>query len=466
MLFDKEKFCEFISNVKNPKSGSYSIISYTQTINYQDFLRAQEILNSKQKFFYWSFPKEKYSFIACGQVFRNSYGDSQKFNLVDQDFMKISTSVLTNRNANIDSKHPLFVAGIKFPSNKKESIWNDFETSNWFIPKILLLKSGDEHYLSVNLKLPCENERKYSEEIEQFLSPHYPVSGINSDYTGNNIKRHDIIPPGKIEEWNSQINAALKIISDGKVKKIVLARTIEIDFRDQPDIVPILKQLESNYNNCYTFAFKEEKSVFFGASPERLFKIQNGFVEIDALAGSINRGHGEDDDKSLENTLLNDMKNLEEHKNVLDFVINRLLPLSEKILFDSKPLIKKFSNIQHLHSRIRAKLRKGVTVFSLFENIYPTPAVCGYPQNIALEAINNLEKFERGLYGGAIGWLNKTNCEFAVGIRSAILSMNKLRCYAGCGIVNGSDPASEFNETALKLKPILSLFENETFSKS
>jgi menaquinone-specific isochorismate synthase len=453
LLLDKEKFLEFIPKTKPPKSGPGSILSYTQNIGHQEFLALQKILKSKQNFFYWSFPKEKYSFISCERIF-------QKASLSNEEYNKISGSVITNRKQELDSKHPLFVAGVKFPSAKCEPIWSDFKSSKWIIPKIMLLKIDDEYYLTINVKLPAADINQYIEEIENLLTPNGTPDNQVITHSKKTVEKSE----GKIEEWTGQINSALKTISEGKVKKIVLARIAEIQFENQPDISPILQQLENNYNNCYIFALKENKSIFFGASPERLFKIKNGFVEIDSLAGSINRGKDEESDRALENTLLKDDKNLQEHKNVLDFIISQLSPLSEKILFDSKPLIKKFSNIQHLHSRVRSRLKKGATVFSLFEKIYPTPAVCGYPKNKALEHINSLEKFERGLYAGAVGWLNKNNCEFAVGIRSAILSINKLRCYAGCGIVNGSDPVSEFNETALKLKPILSLFENETFS--
>ena len=89
------------------------------------------------------------------------------------------------------------------------------------------------------------------------------------------------------------------------------------------------------------------------------------------------------------------------------------------------------------------------------------------PQDSALASINQIEKFDRGLYSGVLGWFNLNNeGDFAVGIRSAVLNKNELRIFAGCGIVEGSESLSEYNETELKMKPILSLFENETISKS
>ena len=93
--------------------------------------------------------------------------------------------------------------------------------------------------------------------------------------------------------------------------------------------------------------------------------------------------------------------------------------------------------------------------------------MCGFPSDQALNAINKLESFDRGLFSGAIGWFNLNgNAEFAVGIRSALLRGNILQAYAGCGIVNGSDPFSEYYESELKQKPILNLFADETVYKS
>ncbi|MCK7528226.1 MAG: chorismate-binding protein [Ignavibacteriales bacterium] len=94
-------------------------------------------------------------------------------------------------------------------------------------------------------------------------------------------------------------------------------------------------------------------------------------------------------------------------------------------------------------------------------SLFPTPAVCGIPKEQSLKMIEKTEDFDRGLFSGVIGWFNADNYgEFFVTIRSALVKDNKLYAYAGCGIVEGSDPQEEFDESKLKLKPILSLFNN------
>jgi menaquinone-specific isochorismate synthase len=225
--------------------------------------------------------------------------------------------------------------------------------------------------------------------------------------------------------------------------------------------------LEENFENCYTFTYRNGDSVFFGVSPEKLFKISDGFIETDALAGSIPRGTSQDEDDKFTQELLQSEKNLAEQKSVVDFILEQLTPVTEKILFDSHPSIKKYRNIQHLYSQIRAKLKQNTSIFSLLELLHPTPAVCGMTKIEALKTINELEDFDRGMYAGVLGWFNLENeGEFIVGIRSALLCGKLLRAFAGCGIVAGSESLSEFNETELKLKPILSLFTNETINKS
>ena len=173
-------------------------------------------------------------------------------------------------------------------------------------------------------------------------------------------------------------------------------------------------------------------------------------------------GKDETEDKELAEELLNSQKNLNEQKAVVEFIEDSFQDFSDEIIYEEKPIIRKLSNIQHLWTPIKAKLNKGYTIFHLLKSIHPTPAICGAPWSVALSNIKQLENFERGLFAGITGWFNFDNeGEFAVSIRSALLRGNNLYAFAGCGIVEGSDPEIEFEETELKLKPILSLFENE-----
>jgi menaquinone-specific isochorismate synthase len=181
----------------------------------------------------------------------------------------------------------------------------------------------------------------------------------------------------------------------------------------------------------------------------------------ESLAGSIMRGDNEVEDSKFEKELLKSEKNKIEHDAVTNHLIDVLNNYLDNAQLDNNTTVKKLFSIQHLQTGIRGKLKKNVKVLDLLSSFFPTPAVCGIPKDKAINLISQSENFERGLYAGFFGWLDfNGNGELNVSIRSALLKNKNLYAYAGCGIVKGSDPDEEFEETNLKLKPILSLFEN------
>jgi menaquinone-specific isochorismate synthase len=346
---------------------------------------------------------------------------------------------------------------VKFPSQQKDKIWVDFPDSNWFIPKYMLMKDEDRHFIVINA-LYYENIEVYLDHVfknfPEDILPYFNTNKVSYRLTETNF-----------EDWSIKINYALKNISDKTVEKIVLARYIDLELSEQPLITTMLTHLEKEYKDCYTFACKLGNSIFFGSTPEKLFSINDGVLQTDALAGSFPRDESDSIDMMLQNQLLNDKKNLYEHNAVTTFLSNQLLPLSDELEIEKNPVVKKLSNIQHLYTPIKAKIKQGVSIFEILEKLYPTPAVCGIPPQKSKELIEEIENFERGLYAGAIGWIGLNNtAEVYVGIRSAIIKEKHVRAFAGGGIVSGSNSKDEFNETNLKLKPILSLFSNENIS--
>jgi menaquinone-specific isochorismate synthase len=118
-----------------------------------------------------------------------------------------------------------------------------------------------------------------------------------------------------------------------------------------------------------------------------------------------------------------------------------------------RPSLRRLANVQHLHTSIEARLPSSVHLLDVAERLHPTPAVGGSPREAALPRIRELEGFERGLYAGALGWVNsRGDGELFVGIRSALIEDCRARLYAGSGIVSGSDPAKELAETELKFR--------------
>jgi menaquinone-specific isochorismate synthase len=263
------------------------------------------------------------------------------------------------------------------------------------------------------------------------------------------------------EEWDSLISDALNEVREGLFRKVVLSRRITADIKSFPSFNYVLTKLNLNYQNCTVFLYKSENSVIFGATPEQLLKLKDSHLEFDALAGSAKRGNTEEDDEIIACSLLKDKKNSEEHNYVIDFIKDSSSAYVNNLRqFDTG--IKKFSNIQHLYTPIKAELNSSEQIYKLVDDIFPTPAICGFPKGITHKYIINNEKFDRGLFSGIIGLISPGEMDLIVAIRSALLKDNKLYVYAGCGIVKDSNPVSEFEETEIKMQPILSLFKNES----
>ncbi len=258
-------------------------------------------------------------------------------------------------------------------------------------------------------------------------------------------------------DYRTAVAHALQRIDAGEFSKIVLARAQDI--RADRDLHPLqlLNGLRERFPDCYAFSFAQGGGPsFIGASPERLVRVSRNVLETEALAGSTRRGATASEDAALADALLNSDKDLREQQQVVDDIVSRLEPLGLALEFPSRPQLRRLANVQHLHTPIRATLPDNVRTLDVIAALHPTPAVGGSPRDAAVSRIRELEGFPRGLYAGAIGWMNaRGGGEFFVGIRSALVAGPTARVYAGAGIVAGSMPEKEFAETELKFKAML-----------
>ncbi|WP_438482871.1 isochorismate synthase [Oleiharenicola lentus] len=258
-------------------------------------------------------------------------------------------------------------------------------------------------------------------------------------------------------DYRAAVARGLAQIESGKFTKIVLARAKEISADQALHPLQMLNGLRQRFPDCYAFSLANGKGQsFIGASPERLVRVSKGVLETEALAGSIRRGSSASEDSALAATLLRSEKDLREHQFVLEAITTRLTMLGLKPEFAAHPGLRRLANVQHLHTPIRAALGDSVRLLQALAWLHPTPAVGGAPQSDAVPHIRGLEGFSRGLYAGAIGWVNsRGGGEFFVGLRSALVDGATARLYAGAGIVAGSTPEKEFAETELKFKAML-----------
>ena len=253
------------------------------------------------------------------------------------------------------------------------------------------------------------------------------------------------------------VKRGLERIEAGEFQKIVLARAIDLTANRALHPLEVLNGLRERFPDCYAFsAATGAGPSFIGASPERLVRVSQGVVETEALAGSARRGAGASEDAALAAGLLRSEKDLREHRHVIASITRRLEPLGVQLEHAPAPALRKLANVQHLHTPMRGKLPEGVRLLDLVSVLHPTPAVGGTPREAAVAAIRGLEGFPRGLYAGALGWINaRGGGEFFVGLRSALVEGERARVYAGAGIVAGSEPEREFAETELKFQALL-----------
>jgi menaquinone-specific isochorismate synthase len=247
---------------------------------------------------------------------------------------------------------------------------------------------------------------------------------------------------------------------------LVLSRAYSFNLNSKIIWSSLLNELFKRFPDCYLFFIKKNNSVFFGSSPEMFLKVSDNIAEVESVAGSAPRGEKLESDYELERTLKSSEKNHLEHLFVSEFISDILIHYSDKVRIIEEKQIRKLDNIQHLITRISAELNSKENLFKLIDELFPTPAICGVPKEIAKDLIRKFESHDRGLYSGLVGLMDfEGNCELAVSIRSALVKENHVTAFAGAGLVKNSDAEEEFLETNLKLNTILSLFTDENKSK-
>jgi menaquinone-specific isochorismate synthase len=267
---------------------------------------------------------------------------------------------------------------------------------------------------------------------------------------------YTIRPGVDVDGYLAAVAAARDAVRDGRMDKAVIARPIVVE-SDRPfDVHAVLHRLKATFGSSYRFSI----DGFVGASPELLVGVEGDVVRAHPLAGTTRTTGDPELDARLAAELQASPKNRIEHRAAIEMVRDTLLPYCSYLDWAPEPSIVKVANVQHLGSEAEGRLsRPTPSVIELVRALQPTPAVGGYPRDSAIELILAVEGFERGRYGGAVGWCDRDgNGTWAVSLRCAELSPDRrvARLVAGGGIVADSDPVSELAETQAKFQAMLS----------
>jgi len=241
------------------------------------------------------------------------------------------------------------------------------------------------------------------------------------------------------------------------VSKVVLARVHSVESKGRLDAVDVALNLWRENEGTHVFLFEPLPGrVLVGAAPETLAARNEGVFRATAVAGSTVRGGSGEETEALARSLLASAKDLMEHRICVEDAVSRLRMLSEEVWVQDTPHVLTLPSIQHLETVVEARLRPEVTVLEVLAALHPTPAVCGLPRGRAWEFLRNEERFQRGWYAGPVGWFDgEGDGVFVPALRSAVGCGSEWHLFAGAGIVEGSDPDREWEETRVKLRPML-----------
>ncbi|MBB5326234.1 menaquinone-specific isochorismate synthase [Anoxybacillus tepidamans] len=435
------------------KSASQPFISWSEIIPAVDpahFFMLGEVSSFRDRF-YWSDRLNETVYVGLGCTYVIAVeGDQQRFAAVEKEWKRFigMTAIRSNGTEAV----PLIFGGFSFdPLKPKTEQWVGFSDAKFIVPTVLL--SIKEGHATVTITLPSQNNKKMIESVVQLFDLLYHEQFRRSDSFPSIVKYEEI----KKYEWIYAVGKIIHDINNGKFDKVVLAREVRFTFDDRLDAGVVLERLREQQPFSYLFAFEQNGNCFIGASPEQLVKKEGNTCYSTCLAGSIRRGKTISEDEQLGQWLLQDEKNLWEHQFVVDMIKEAMMEVCENVKIPGKPQLLKMRDIQHLYTPVVAENRGDVSLFSLVERLHPTPALGGTPREKALETIRKMEPLYRGWYAAPIGWMDALgNGEFAVAIRSGLLQGNEASLFAGCGVVGDSEPLSEYEETKVKLKPMLS----------
>jgi menaquinone-specific isochorismate synthase len=272
-----------------------------------------------------------------------------------------------------------------------------------------------------------------------------------------------VTPPGQVSyadgaqsalQWQGTVAHAIDRIVAGEVDKVVLARDLDVRTERLVDVRWLLGRLADRYPGCWTFSVQG----LVGATPEMLVRRNKGMVTSRVLAGTIRRSGDDARDLALAASLARSSKDLEEHEYAVRSVADALAPRCTSMNVPESPFVLHLANVMHLATDVTGVLRDDATSLGLAAALHPSAAVCGTPTASAAALIEQIEGMDRDRYAGPVGWMDaEGDGEWGIALRCARLDDDdptRLRLFAGCGIVAGSDPETELAESTAKLVPM------------
>lgn len=266
----------------------------------------------------------------------------------------------------------------------------------------------------------------------------------------------EVTPLFQKDEYCAMVERAKHHIVEGDIFQIVLSNRLEAPF--EGSLLNTYRILRTLNPSPYMFYFSGSDMEVAGASPETLVKLENGVLHTFPLAGTRPRGKTAAEDAELEQDLLADPKELAEHNMLVDLGRNDIGKISKfgTVQVEKYHEIQRYSHVMHIGSTVRGEIRESADALDAIDAILPAGTLSGAPKIKACQLINDLENNKRGIYGGAIGYIDFTgNLDTCIAIRIAYKKNGKVFVRSGAGIVADSVPEREYQECLNKAAAVI-----------
>ena len=343
-------------------------------------------------------------------------------------------------------------AGPFDPARASGGVWGGSPAARWVVPRVALRvergRDGDRAVCAVAGAPGRDEARRIRDDALRKL-------GGGADGASDELGTIRIRPEESPAAFRGRVAEATEAIGQGDLQKVVLARACHAMADGPFDPGRVHGRLALAEPDAVRFSFPIAGGVMLGASPERLVRVDGDRVVADAVAGSAARASCPRRDQARAAALVESKKDQEEHAWVRDAIHGALSSRVSDLQASEAPRVLSTGGLHHLHTPFRARRGDG-SVLELAAAMQPTPAVGGVPTEAALEWLRDREPLARGCYAGAFGWTGLDGeGAVAVALRSALLRGNEAFVFGGAGIVEGSDPDEELEETRLKIRAVL-----------
>ena len=303
------------------------------------------------------------------------------------------------------------------------------------------LEEGDAGYHRAEMELAA---------MRRLLTEGAEARDVDGRLTG------EVAPLFGKQQFCGMVEKARHYIKEGDIFQIVLSNRLSAPF--EGSLLNVYRMLRTVNPSPYMFYFSGTDVEVAGASPETLVKLEDGILHTFPLAGTRPRGKTQEEDKQLEADLLRDEKELAEHNMLVDLGRNDLGKISRfgSVQVETLHAIQRFSHVMHIGSTVRGEIREDKDALDAIEAVLPAGTLSGAPKIRACQLIGELENNKRGIYGGAIGYIDFAgNMDTCIAIRIAYKKNGKVFIRSGAGIVYDSVPEKEYEECLNKARAVL-----------